>query len=263
MLRCVWIFNCCWFHPAGSRDENIYFFAWIGGSWSLTVTERRRMLGLSYSSMLIPAYKRMMRNKGKQREPHSTSCSESHCQSQYFSHQVDGINSPRDNLRGSPFDPPLDVENARPRSTPGITTDVKRPCPLQKSKIAWATLPGVSARTSPARSIFSIVTFSLLVSLCNFSTTLAYGESIPVMRRMSTLQFFNGKSLRLRDIITINGFISTKLLIHSRHKWFHVMRNILTVKRAVQAALKICDNLLLIWIFAGQLLLVCLGFFLS
>lgn len=53
------------------------------------------------------------------------------------------------------------------------------------------------ARTSPARSILSIVTFSLSVSRCNFSTTLAYGESIPVMRRMSTLQFFNGKSLRL------------------------------------------------------------------
>lgn len=31
--------------------------------------------------------------------------------------------------------PPLEVENARERSTPGITTDVNNPCPLQNNKI--------------------------------------------------------------------------------------------------------------------------------
>jgi hypothetical protein len=45
------------------------------------------------------------------------------------------INSPLDNRRGSPLDPPLDVENARPRSTPGITTEVNNPCPLQNSRM--------------------------------------------------------------------------------------------------------------------------------
>lgn len=64
MLRCVWIFNCCWlFHPVGQSDEWIYFLAWIGGSWSFTVMESLRMLGLSYSSMLIPASKRKSNKK--------------------------------------------------------------------------------------------------------------------------------------------------------------------------------------------------------
>lgn len=111
---------------------------------------------------------------------------------------VHSHNLPRDNRRGSPLEPPLDVENARWRSTPGITTDVNKPCPLQNKSSDCATFPGASASTSPALSIFIIVTFSLSVSRCNFSTTLAYGESIPVINKMSTLQFFNGKSLRLK-----------------------------------------------------------------
>jgi hypothetical protein len=70
-----------------SALEMIYFLSAIGGNWSLTVMESLRMLGLSYSSMLIP----------------------------------------RDNRRGSPLDPPLDVENARWRSRPLIMTLVRSP----------------------------------------------------------------------------------------------------------------------------------------
>lgn len=119
-----------------------------------------------------------------------------------------------------PVDPPELVENALLRSTPGITTDVSCPCPLQNSRIDWATLAGyreqisnnkigiatpptsqltVSASTSPARSIFSMVTLSLSKSRNNFSTTVAYGLSIPVMSRMSTLQCFSDRSFRLEN----------------------------------------------------------------
>lgn len=55
------------------------------------------MLGLSYSSMDIPRDSRF-------------------------------ANCPSD-------DPPELVEYARPRSTPGIATDVSKPCPLQNNKI--------------------------------------------------------------------------------------------------------------------------------
>ena len=57
----------------------------------------------------------------------------------------------------------------------------------------------VSARTSPARSIFSIVTLSLSRSRNNFSTTVAYGLSMPVISRMSTLQCFRDRSFRLEN----------------------------------------------------------------
>lgn len=170
------------------------------------------------------------------------------------------LNLPLDKRRGSPFDPPLEVENARWRSTPGMTTDVNSPCPLQNSKTDCATFAGVSARTSPARSIFSIVTFSLSVSLCNFSTTLAYGESIPVISRMSTLQFFNGKSLRLRwgrksKNIAKLSHSEGNFSLNSRHERLHVMLDILTVKRAVKTTLKVGYNLLLIRIIPDQLLM--------
>lgn len=39
-------------------------------------------------------------------------------------------------------EPPELVEYARPRSTPGIATDVSKPCPLQNNKIDWATFDG-------------------------------------------------------------------------------------------------------------------------
>ena len=51
---------------------------------------------------------------------------------------------PLDSLRVPlvPSKEPELVENARPRSTPGMITDVKRPWPLQNNKIDWATLAG-------------------------------------------------------------------------------------------------------------------------
>jgi hypothetical protein len=158
-----------------------YFLAWIGGNWSLTVMESLRIFGLSYSSILMPALKINWNFL---------------IHFALSQHALVFSSLPRDNRR-SPLEPPLDVENARWRSTPGMTTDVKSPCPLQNSKIDCATFAGASASTSPARSIFIIETLSLSVSLCNFSTTLAYGDSIPVISNTSTLQFFNGKSLRL------------------------------------------------------------------
>lgn len=73
VMRCVWIFICWfWFHPVAQIDEWTYFFAWIGGSWSFMVMESRRMLGLSYSSILIPALKngsdKKRENKKEERE---------------------------------------------------------------------------------------------------------------------------------------------------------------------------------------------------
>lgn len=68
VLRCVWIFICCWFHPVVQRDECIYFFAGIGGSCSLTVMDSLRMFGLSYSSMLMPAWKRNEHKQKKRKE---------------------------------------------------------------------------------------------------------------------------------------------------------------------------------------------------
>ncbi|KAJ8873491.1 hypothetical protein PR048_024309 [Dryococelus australis] len=103
----------------------------------LAVRDSRRMLGLSYSSMLMPRDMRLE--------------------------------------RGPPSLSPELPENVLCLSTPGITSD----------------------RTSPALSIFNKVTFPLSKSRFNFSTMEAYGLSIPVIRRTSTLQFFSDKSLRL------------------------------------------------------------------
>lgn len=77
----------------------IYFRPVAGMPSLLTVMLSRRMFGLSYSSIDMP--------RDRRRGP-----------------------------RGQPsFDPPELVEKARPRSMPGIQTDVKRPWPLQNSKI--------------------------------------------------------------------------------------------------------------------------------
>lgn len=54
-----------------------------------------------------------------------------------------------------------------------------------------------STKTSPARSTFKIVTRSLFTSRCSFSTTVEYGLSMPVISKISILQSFNDKSLRL------------------------------------------------------------------
>lgn len=78
----------------------------IGGrSVLFTVTLNRRMLGLSYSSIDMPLDNRLFKSE--------------------FS-----------------LDPPELVEYALERSTPGITTDVSKPWPLQNNKIACATFDG-------------------------------------------------------------------------------------------------------------------------
>lgn len=83
VLRCVWIFICCWFHPVVQRDECIYFFAGIGGSCSLTVMDSLRMFGLSYSSMLMPAWKR---NEHKQKKKERKGKEERRKQNQVHHH---------------------------------------------------------------------------------------------------------------------------------------------------------------------------------
>lgn len=78
----------------------------------LTVMLKRRMLGLSYSSIDMPRERRR-------------------CPKMLPS-----------------LEPPELVENARPRSMPGMQTDVNMPCPLQNSKIEWATLAGCETNES-------------------------------------------------------------------------------------------------------------------
>lgn len=74
----------------------------------LTVMLSRRILGLSYSSIDMPRDRRR---------------------------------APKAALPPS-FEPPELVEYARPRSMPGIQTDVNKPCPLQNNKIDCATFDG-------------------------------------------------------------------------------------------------------------------------
>jgi hypothetical protein len=59
------------------------------------------------------------------------------------------IDMPRDNRRppAPSFEPLEPEEKARERSTPGMATDVKRPWPLQNSRIDWATFAGYKIRT--------------------------------------------------------------------------------------------------------------------
>lgn len=79
---------------------------------------------------------------------------------------------PRDNDKRCPpfglsFEPPELAENVRLRSTPGIATEVSSPCPLQKSKIDWATFAGCTAQvTEKERFLIKkfIVTFYLFRS---------------------------------------------------------------------------------------------------
>lgn len=141
------------------------------------------------------------------------------------------IDIPRDNrfASGPSVDPPELVENARLRSTPGIATDVSRPCPLQNNNTDWATFDGysrakekslseklfygygklertASVRTSPARSIFNMVIFSFSTSRCSFSTIDAYGLNMPVISSVSILHSFSERSLRLWGTLgTISG----------------------------------------------------------
>lgn len=77
----------------------IYFRPVAGMPSLLTVILSRRMFGLSYSSIDRPRDMRRCPNKLPS------------------------------------FEPPELVEYARPRSMPGIQTDVKRPWPLQNNKI--------------------------------------------------------------------------------------------------------------------------------
>lgn len=79
--------------PAGGR----------AGGGSAAVSDRRRMLGLSYSSMDMPRDSRRL---------------------------------PSD----SPS--PDELEKVRCRSTPGMATEVSRPSPLQNSRMLCATLDG-------------------------------------------------------------------------------------------------------------------------
>lgn len=145
-----------------------------------------------------------------------------------FGLSYSSIDIPRDKRRWPnmvpSLEPPELVENARPRSIPGMQTDVNRPCPLQNNKIECATFAGcwrnngiiywklgkcilfvgnlnllrtASTKTSPARSIFNMVMRSLFTSRCSFSTTDAYGLNIPVISKTSILHSFNDRSLRL------------------------------------------------------------------
>lgn len=65
-----------------------------------------------------------------------------------------------------------------------------------------------SAKTSPARSTFIMVTRSLLTSLWSFSTTAEYGLSMPVISNISILLSFNDRSLRLETDIIVDLMIT-------------------------------------------------------
>lgn len=287
MLRCVWILNCCWFHQGWCAVKCIYFLAWIGGSWSLTVMESRRMLGLSYSSILMPAWRRLQRVKKKERRgerreiPHSSPCSmpvlsddststglSRDLRSRVFSHAAPTLESPEHQCAfpwlTSRQSTRFTVRTATRSGKCALAIDARHHDRCQQTlalaeqqqglrNLCWGIGKHVTGPFDlQHRDLFLVgVTMQLLDDTCVRRKHTSYQQN--VYFAVLQWQVFATEKKKIAKLFTRKEVL---VVNDSRHKRLHVVLDIFAVEGAMQATLKVGDDFLLIGVLADQLLTV-------
>lgn len=188
----------------------------------------------------------------------------------------DSFNLPLDKRLGSPFDPPLDVENARCRSTIKVfffyTSNQfnwifkmhyhqalrQKSTTLVPCRKAKSNAQPLREHQPEHRLLFQSSTLSLFPCQCPYATfqqRLNMGKAFrwwakrrPCSFSMANLCDCN----KMKQMSVDRG----NFLFNLRHEWFHVMLDVLAIECAVQTTLEVWHNLLLIRIITDQLLMV-------